>query len=37
LNKIAGMFKTTVAKLRALNPKIKNPNYIKVKDKLRVK
>jgi len=37
LNKIAGMFRTTVAKIRALNPKIKNPNYIKVKDKLRVK
>ena len=37
LNKIAGMFRTTVAKLRALNPKLKNPNYIKVKDKLRVK
>lgn len=37
LNKIAGMFKTTVAELKKLNPKIKNPNYIKVKDKLRVK
>ena len=36
LNKIAGMFRTTVAKLRALNPKLKNPNYIKVKDKLRI-
>jgi LysM repeat protein len=37
LNKIAGMFKTTVAKIMKLNPKVKNPNYIKVKDKLRVK
>lgn len=37
LYKIAGMFKTTVAKIKKLNPKIKNPNYIKVKDKLRVK
>lgn len=37
LNKIARMFKTTVGRIMKLNPKVKNPNRIKAKDKLRVK
>lgn len=37
LYKIAGLFKTTVGKLRKLNPQIKDPNKIKEGQKIRVK